>query len=102
MHTLIRLVMGMMLVAVVATGCAETSMRESAGQYVDNTVITTKVKTELLKDEEIKSLPITVKSYKGEVQLSGFVNSSTVSKRAVKITKAVPGVRKVRNDLVVK
>jgi len=101
MRIFIRLLMIITLGLGIAA-CAETKTQESTGQYMDNSVVTMKVKSALLKDDEVKSMPITVKTYKGEVQLSGFVNSSKAAHRAVKITQGVSGVHSVRNNLVVK
>lgn len=83
-------------------GCTSTYHEESAGQYVDNSAITLKVKTKLLADSEIKSLPITVNSYKNTVQLSGFVHNRAQSLRAERIAASVPGVTTVTNDLIVR
>lgn len=93
--------MALVLIAFI-TGCAATRHRESTGQYVDDTVITTKVKAEIFNDPMLKVLQINVETFKGVVQLSGFVNSAEVSARAAKVAKAVDGVKDVKNDLVVK
>jgi osmotically-inducible protein OsmY len=93
----------MCLVFVVALiSCAGSRTSESLGQYVDDSVITTKVKTALLVDPDIKSLDIGVETFKGVVQLSGFVNSAEQARKAVEIAKSVEGVRSVKNSLVVK
>ena len=94
------LLIGAFLLSVIA--CTATQTRESTGEYFDNTMITTKVKTEFLKDEQIKSLPITVKSYKGTVQLSGFVDNQKLARRAENIAASVKGVKGVENNLIVK
>jgi len=87
---------------IVLVSCASSPTRESTGQYLDNTTITTKVKTKLFADEPLSALPISVKSYKGMVQLSGFVKNQQQADRAVKIARGVPGVRSVVNSLVVR
>jgi len=93
----------MCLVFVVALiSCAGSRTSESSGQYVDDSVITTKVKTALLVDPDVKSLDIGVETFKGVVQLSGFVNSAEQARKAVEIAKSVEGVRSVKNSLVVK
>jgi len=84
------------------TGCAPTSKRESTGQYIDNSVITTKVKTAIFNEPTLKSLQIKVESFKGEVQLSGFVDSAQSVAKAGEVARAVEGVISVKNDLVVK
>lgn len=92
---------GLALVTFIA-GCAGTSKRESTGEYLDDSAITTKVKAEIFNDPMLKVLQINVESYKGVVQLSGFVDSSQASNRAVQVTGAVKGVKSVKNSLVVK
>jgi osmotically-inducible protein OsmY len=82
--------------------CAGTSKRESTGQYVDDSTITAKIKAEIFKEDSLKSLQITVVTYKGNVQLSGFVESSQNIKKAGQIARSVDGVRSVKNDLVVR
>jgi len=83
-------------------GCAATSTSDSTGQYVDDTVITTKVKSALLHDESVKSLAVSVETAKGVVQLSGFVNTAAQKSAAGEDAAAVKGVKSVRNDLIVK
>ena len=84
------------------TGCTSTSKQESTGQYIDNSVITSKVKTAIFNDPTLKSLQINVETFKGEVQLSGFVDSAQNVKRAGDVARSVEGVVSVKNDLVVK
>ena len=82
--------------------CASTRTQESTGQYVDDSVITTKVKGLLAGDDFLKSFQIGVETFKGVVQLSGFVNSQKAVDKAVEITRSVEGVKSVKNDLIVK
>ena len=82
--------------------CASTSKQESTGEYFDDSVITTKVKSQLANDDFLKSFEITVETYKGVVQLSGFVNSQQAVEKAGEIAKSVKGVTSVKNDLNVK
>ena len=91
----------LMLVAALAA-CGSTRTHESTGQYVDDSVITTKVKSLLAEDNFLKSFQISVETYKGEVQLSGFVNSQNAVNKAGEITRSVEGVRSVKNNLIVK
>jgi hyperosmotically inducible protein len=84
------------------TGCAETASRESTGEYVDDSTITTKVKADLIGDDTVKAHQITVETYKGVVQLSGFVDTSDQKDRAAEIAKNVPGVKDVTNNIIVK
>ena len=93
-------VLVMLMVAFVA--CASTSKQESTGEYVDDSVITTKVKSLLAADDFLKSFQISVETYKGTVQLSGFVNSQKAVDKAVEIARSVKGVKTVRNNLIVK
>ncbi len=96
-----QLVIVLFLTALVA-GCAGTKTRESTGEYVDNSVITAKVKAAILEDPMLKMFQINVETFKGEVQLSGFVDSAEAAARAVKVTRSVKGVTSVKNSLVVK
>ena len=91
----------LMLIATFAA-CASTRTRESAGEYVDDSVITTKVKSLLAEDDFLKSFQIGVETYQGTVQLSGFVNSRQAVDKADEITKSVKGVKSVKNNLIVK
>jgi osmotically-inducible protein OsmY len=75
---------------------------ESTGQYVDDSVITTKVKTQLANDDFLKSFQISVETYKGVVQLSGFVDSKAAADKARQIASDVGGVKSVKNNLIVK
>jgi len=84
------------------SGCAATATRESTGQYIDNSVIISKVKAALFDEPTLKSMQINVESFKGEVQLSGFVDSAQSVKKAGEVARSVEGVVSVKNDLVVK
>ena len=82
--------------------CASTSKQEGAGEYVDDSVITTKVKSLLGADDFLKSFQITVETYKGTVQLSGFVDSQKAIDKAGEIASSVKGAKSVKNNLNVK
>ncbi|MGE5240598.1 MAG: BON domain-containing protein [Bacteroidota bacterium] len=82
--------------------CAATSAQESTGEYIDDAAITAKVKNQLLQDKNVSGLQVTVETYKGRVQLSGFVSSQYEKIKAEKLARGVPGVRSVSNDLIVK
>ena len=84
------------------SGCAGTSTRESTGEYIDNTAITARVKTAFAKDEIVRGRDVQVESFRGVVQLSGFVDSEVQKNRAGEIAKSIEGVQSVKNDLVVK
>ena len=86
----------------VTAGCASTPQHESAGEYTDDAPLTAKVKTALLEDPGLKSLSVSVETYRGEVLLSGFVNSSEQIQKAVSTARGVSGVKSVKNDLHVK
>ena len=79
-----------------------TSKKESAGAYVDDAVITTKVKAAVLEEPSLKSAEINVETSKGRVQLTGFVRSRADIKKAVAIAKGVKGVKSVKNDMILK
>lgn len=83
-------------------GCAGNNKKESTGEYIDDTVITTRVKAEILKEDSLKVTEIKVETFKGAVQLSGFVNSLADQQTAVKIARGVPGVVSVKNDMLTK
>jgi len=91
-----------LLVLAVIAGCASTRTQESTGQYVDDSAITAKVKTDILGDPALKSFQIGVETFKGTVQLSGFVNSAEMRNRAAVVASGVSGVKSVKNDLIVK
>jgi len=83
-------------------GCAETKTRQSSGEYVDDTAITTKVKTAIYDEPSLKSAEINVETFKGVVQLSGFVGGLTSLSKAGEDTRSVRGVKLVNNDLRVR
>lgn len=88
------------LVSVV--GCASTSKQEGTGEYIDDSVITTKVKAAIFNEPTLKSSEINVETFKGVVQLSGFVKSSADQSKAVELARSVKGVTSVKNDMRLK
>jgi osmotically-inducible protein OsmY len=92
----------LVMLMVAFTACASTRTQESAGEYVEDSVITTKVKSLLAADDFLKSFQISVETFKGMVQLSGFVNSQKAVDKAGEIARSVKGVKSVKNDLIVK
>ena len=90
------------LMPVTWLGCASTATRESTGEYVDDSTITAKVKTALIKDPVVSAFAVSVETYKGIVQLSGFVNTATEKAQAETVAHGVYGVKSVTNSLVVK
>jgi hypothetical protein len=91
----------LMLIATFAA-CAATRTQESVGEYVDDSVITNKVKSLLAEDDFLKSFEISVESFKGTVQLSGFVNSQQAVYKADEIVRSIQWVKSVKNNLIVK
>ena len=83
-------------------GCASTRTSEGTGGYVDDSAITTKVKSAILMDSSLKVMQINVETFKGEVQLSGFVDSAKSATKATEVARGIKGVVKVKNDLIVK
>jgi osmotically-inducible protein OsmY len=83
-------------------GCASTTKHEGTGEYVDDTVITSKVKAAILEEPGLKSAEIKVETFKGVVQLSGFVSSRANVNKAVEIARGVRGVQSVKDDMLVK
>lgn len=90
------------LALMLSLGCTSTPTQESTGEYVDNSVITARVKTAIFKEPSLKSAEINVETFKGVVQLSGFVSSQSDINRAVEIARAVEGVKSVENDMQLK
>jgi osmotically-inducible protein OsmY len=84
------------------TGCASTSTKEGTGEYVDDSVITTKVKASIFNEPSLKSTEINVETFKGTVQLSGFVSQPEDIAKAAEIARGVKGVTGVKNDIHVK
>jgi hyperosmotically inducible protein len=97
-------VRGLVLLVLLATvvACASTPQQSSTGEYIDDSVITTKVKSLLAGDDFLNSFQISVETFKGTVQLSGFVNSQQAVEKAGQIARSVTGVRDVKNNLSVK
>jgi osmotically-inducible protein OsmY len=89
-----------LLVSVVA--CAPTPTREGTGEYVDDSVITTKVKAAYAADPTVKATQVQVETFKGTVQLSGFVDSRESAQRAVDLARGIKGVKSVKNDTVIR
>lgn len=98
---IVRSLLVLLVMAVIA-GCAGSQTQESTGEYIDDSTITAKVKTAILGDPELKVMQINVETFKGVVQLSGFVNSPQVVSRAVEVASRVGGVKSVKNNLLVK
>lgn len=96
-----RFLMGLVLSLAIAA-CAGGKRYESTGEYLDDVAITTKVKASILGDSRLKVLQIDVKTFKSIVQLSGFVDSAEIAKRAVDLARTVKGVKQVNNSLIVK
>ena len=89
-------------VVVLLAGCAGSKTHESTGEYFDDVMLTSKVKTSILGDARVKFLQIHVETFKGIVQLSGFVDSQDAADQAVHLARTVSGVRQVNNSLIVK
>ena len=90
------------LIVALALGCASTSKQEGTGEYVDDTVLTTKVKAAIFNEPTLKSAEINVETFKGVVQLSGFVTSTAAQNKAVEVARGVAGVKSVKNDMRLK
>lgn len=85
-----------------STGCAGTSTRQSTGEYVDDAAVTAKVKAALVQDEIVKAMQVDVTTFKGNVQLSGFVDTAEQKARAAQVAATVEGVSDVTNNISVK
>ncbi len=90
------------LLAALLSSCAATTTNESTGEYIDDSAITANVKIELRKDLKLKLGQISVETYRGVVQLSGFINNEETSAKAEEIAGYVKGVKSVKNNLIVK
>lgn len=86
----------------ISLGCASTKTQEGTGEYFDDSAITAKVKTAILQEPTLSSAEINVETFKGVVQLSGFVGSSAEIRTAVEVSRRVGGVKSVRNDMRIK
>jgi osmotically-inducible protein OsmY len=100
-YPIIRFLVALMMIAAFVA-CASTPQQSSTGEVVDDSVITTKIKTLLAEDEFLKSFQISVETRKGIVELSGFVDTQKSKDRAGQIARGVGGVKSVRNALIVK
>ncbi len=83
-------------------GCGATPTQEATGEYVDDVVLTTKVKTAILNEPTLKVAEINVETFKGVVQLSGFVGSHDAAKKAIEVAQGIKGVKSVKDDMRVK
>ena len=88
--------------ALLATACATSSKQESTGEYVDDTVITTRVKAAILNEPTLKSMEINVETYKSVVQLSGFVSTRDMMLKAASLAGDIKGVTGVKSDMRLK
>jgi osmotically-inducible protein OsmY len=89
-------------VAFAMVGCTSTPTRESTGEYVDDAVLTAKVKATIFNEPTLKATEINVETFKGDVQLSGFVTQPQDAQRAAELARGVKGVSSVKNDIRVK
>ncbi|CAN7416689.1 BON domain-containing protein [Caballeronia sp. dw_19] len=89
-------------VIAITAACSSTPSHESAGEYTADSALTAKVKAALLADPGLKSLAVSVTTYRSEVLLSGFVNSPDQIQKAVAVARGVEGVQSVKNELNVK
>ncbi|MGG4608822.1 BON domain-containing protein [Providencia sp. Me31A] len=92
----------MIFMAFTLSACAPSAKSEGTGGYIDDTVITTKVKSALLAEKNLKSTQISVETFKGRVQLSGFVNSQADINKALEATRQVAGVQSVVNSMKIR
>lgn len=99
-HFLKSIFASLLILSLVA--CAPTAKREGTGEYIDDALITTKVKAALAADPDVKATEVKVETFKGMVQLSGFVSSRESVQKAIDLSRGVAGVRGVKNDMVVK
>lgn len=96
--SLFKRLSALFLAALLVSACAATPKQESTGEYMDDSLITTKVKAAILNEPSLKVSQISVETYKGVVQLSGFVDSADAGAKAVALAREVKGVSAVKND----
>lgn len=96
------LLASILLAVMLVAGCAGGARQQSTGEYIDDAAITSKVKTQLLRDPDVSGLQVKVDTYKGQVQLSGFVDTPEQRAKAAEIARIVPGVKSVTNNVIVK
>ena len=99
---ILRSALAALVLAGSVAGCSLTSGRETAGEYLDDTTITTRVKAALIADKTVKASQIGVETMQGEVQLSGFVDTPQQAAHAADLARGVTGVKTVRNSIVVR
>lgn len=99
-HRIGTILSSLLVVSLVA--CAPTDKRASTGEYLDDTLITGKVKAALVADPELKATEINVETFRGTVQLSGFVAAPEHIPKAVQLARGIQGVKDVKNDMAVK
>ncbi len=99
-RSLTTVLASMMIIAM--TACAPTATREGTGEYIDDSLVTGKVKAALVADPDLKATEINVETFRGTVQLSGFVASPEHIPKAVALARGINGVKAVKNDMVVK
>jgi len=95
----------LILAALMTTGlvaCSSTPTQQSTGQAIDDGVVTAKVKAALIKDPVTKAHQINVETFKGQVQLSGFVDSDEARTRALQVARDIEGVKKVKDAMEVR
>lgn len=90
------------LMATLVSACAGTRTQSSTGEYLDDSVITSKVKAKLLEDKEVSGLAVNVETFKGVVQLSGFAETEAERQKAVQLARSVGGVKDIKNDIRLK
>jgi osmotically-inducible protein OsmY len=100
-RSFMQLILGV-VVALSLGACASTAQKESTGEYFDDTVLTSKVKTALLSDPAVSGLAVNVETFKGVVQLSGFVKTSVERNRAIELAREVRGVKEVKNAILLR
>jgi osmotically-inducible protein OsmY len=90
------------VVLAILSACAPSGTHRGTGEYIDDAAITSRVKTAFATSPEVKATEVKVETYRGTVQLSGFVDSSESAARAAQIARETPGVKEVRNSMVIK
>jgi osmotically-inducible protein OsmY len=102
MKTIHRQGLAIAVLAAALTACSTSPTQKTAGDYIDDTATTTRIKSAFVGDEQVSALDVGVKTYKGNVELTGFADNPREMQRAVEIARATPGVKSVHNDIRLK
>lgn len=102
MNSIHRHGLAIAILAAALTACSSSPTQKTAGEYLDDAAMTTRIKSKFVGDEQVSALDVGVKTYKGNVELTGYADNPQEIQRAVELARATPGVRSVHNDIRLK